>query len=289
MRAFVALILAVSSLAVVAWADTGADHVKVDLLADTTAVRPSKPFTLGVRFQIDPGWHIYWTNPGDSGLPTTVQLRLPAGFVAGPVQYPVPKVLKFPGDITNYGYDTETTFLVTVTPPAQMAAGTAVPMDADAAWLVCQERCLPGHMTAHLTLATAPTAGPANAAAFVAARGLMPRLCDGQRLTSVETHMTAVPANPSGFACTVDAIWKSVPPDVNWVPAALTDWNVDDLKVRTTAGVTHVSFTLAPLGKSGRPLIDGLLVYRAGDGHRIGVVVQFGPGPVATGAPAATK
>src|SRR5438270_12740141 len=67
------------------------DLVKADLVTDATAVQPGKAFTVGIRLKIKPGWHVYWINPGDSGAPTTVKWKLPEGFVAGPVQFPVPQ------------------------------------------------------------------------------------------------------------------------------------------------------------------------------------------------------
>src|SRR5687768_10730995 len=80
------------------------DLVKAELLADTTAVRAGEPFTVGVLFRLKPEWHVYWTNPGDSGAPVTVRFQLPEGFTAGPVQYPVPVRFVQPGDMVGYGY-----------------------------------------------------------------------------------------------------------------------------------------------------------------------------------------
>ena len=44
---------------------------------------------VGVLLEVEPGWHVYWMNPGDSGAPTTVSLTLPPGFTAGPVRFPL--------------------------------------------------------------------------------------------------------------------------------------------------------------------------------------------------------
>ena len=46
-----------------------ADHVQAELLSDVSAIQPGKPFWLGVHLTVDPGWHVYWKNPGDAGLP----------------------------------------------------------------------------------------------------------------------------------------------------------------------------------------------------------------------------
>ncbi|HUZ05694.1 MAG TPA: hypothetical protein VMU62_10075, partial [Acidobacteriaceae bacterium] len=68
-----------SSAQMVSAKSASAEHLKVELLSDTTSVnRRGQTFHLGLHFQLDPGWHIYWVNAGDSGLPTTVQWKLPA-------------------------------------------------------------------------------------------------------------------------------------------------------------------------------------------------------------------
>src|SRR5271170_1748892 len=86
-------------------AQTFAGHVKTELFADVSAIQPGKPFWLGVRLSIDPGWHIYWKNAGDAGLPTRVKFTLPDGFSAGPLQFPTPHRFDQPGNIVAFGYE----------------------------------------------------------------------------------------------------------------------------------------------------------------------------------------
>src|SRR5258707_1292635 len=64
--------------------------VKVELLADRAAIRPGEAFTLAVHLTVEPGWHIYWDNPGDSGLPTKIRPRGPEGFEFGAPRSPAP-------------------------------------------------------------------------------------------------------------------------------------------------------------------------------------------------------
>src|SRR5260370_40202824 len=68
----------------------GKQLVKAELLADTAAVAPSKPFTVGLLLQMAPGWHTYWHFSADAGLPTAVTRKLPAGRQAGHIQWPIP-------------------------------------------------------------------------------------------------------------------------------------------------------------------------------------------------------
>src|SRR5579864_944263 len=73
------------------WASPDASHARVELLAAQAAAQPGRPFQVGLHFQLEPGWHIYWINPGDSGEPPRVKWTLPAGYQAGPIQWPVPQ------------------------------------------------------------------------------------------------------------------------------------------------------------------------------------------------------
>ena len=263
-------------LTAAARAETGNDRVRCDVTADTTAVVANTPFVVAVHFRVDAGWHVYWTNPGDSGLPTTVKLDLPPGFAAGAVKYPVPAVLPQPGGLVNYGYEREATLLVLVTPPATLPRGP-VKLTATADWLVCQERCLIGHASLPLELPTADAAQPADAAAFAVARGRMIRDSDSANLNVV--HTTVV-----GRRWTASIDWARRPTAVAWVPAAVPGADVSD--VAATPG--GIAFTVTPQSADGPAptSVAGVLTYTAG-GQRIGVatVLKADPPPSPAVAP----
>lgn len=84
------------------------EHLQLTLLANVTAVnRTGQDFQLGLHFQLQPGWHIYWINAGDSGLPPRVQWSVPAWLPAdaiGPLQFPVPHRLPL-GPLMDFGYE----------------------------------------------------------------------------------------------------------------------------------------------------------------------------------------
>ena len=67
------------------------EHVEAELVADKAAARPGAPTLVGLKLRMEPQWHTYWKNPGDSGLPTRVQWVLPAGWKAGELQWPYPQ------------------------------------------------------------------------------------------------------------------------------------------------------------------------------------------------------
>lgn len=158
----------------VAQVDKGVTLVKADLLADTTAVAPGKAFTVGLRLRMAPHWHTYWQYSGDAGLPTTISWTLPAGYKAGPIQWPLPDKIVSPGDIINYGYNDEVVLLTEITPPAQVPPGGEVTLNAKATWLVCEEKCIPGQAELSLELPAGDDAQAASADVFRKYRAQIP-------------------------------------------------------------------------------------------------------------------
>ena len=140
---FLSAVVVFSVIATIVRAQAGNDKVQVSAIASVSAVQPGKPFWLGFKFTIEPDWHIYWKNPGDSGLTTQVKLTLPEGFTAGEMQFPIPKTIRT-GDETNYVYEDQVMLLVKVTPPADLKIGSPVKIGAKTSWLVCKEDCMPG-------------------------------------------------------------------------------------------------------------------------------------------------
>jgi len=152
-------------------------HGTVKLIAEQTSVQPARPFWVGLYFQLEKGWHIYWTNPGDSGEPPRVRWTLPAGFQAGPLQWPVPRRIE-DHSLIDYGYPNEVLLPVEISPPASWAGGADVQLSATVNWLVCREICVPGRAALELTLpirrGTAGLPSPLHSL-FAQARADLPR------------------------------------------------------------------------------------------------------------------
>jgi DsbC/DsbD-like thiol-disulfide interchange protein len=158
-------------------------HVKATLVAETAGVQPGRPLQLGVRLEMEEGWHTYWQNPGDSGLPTRVKWELPQGFSAGEMRWPYPSRFAT-GPIVSYGYEHEVLLPVTIrVPPA--VASREVRFVARVSWLECQEACLPGKAELVLVLPIVPEAreGPLQPL-FVQARNNLPAAEPGWRVSA---------------------------------------------------------------------------------------------------------
>ena len=152
----------------------GKQLVRPELLADTNAVVPGKPFTVGLLLRMAPGWHTYWKFSGDAGLPTELKWKLPPGWKIGDIQWPIPLKTIDPGDIETYGYENEVLLMQEITPPSKLDDSSAK-LSSEANWLVCEKICIPGSATLQLDLPVASTSQPANADVFARYRRLLPR------------------------------------------------------------------------------------------------------------------
>jgi DsbC/DsbD-like thiol-disulfide interchange protein len=148
--------------------------VQVSLLADKSAVAPGGTVTLAVRFAIEPKWHIYWENQGDSGMPTRAKITAPASWKVGELRFPAPQRHEDAGDITTYIHERELVLLADVQVPADAKPGTAS-ISVEGRWLVCTDICVPGEGQAKVDVAVAEADKPANEAFFKTAREALPK------------------------------------------------------------------------------------------------------------------
>ena len=121
-------------------------QVRAELLAHAPdGADPGKTVWLGLQLTHQPDWHTYWRNPGDSGLPITVQWTLPAGITAGDIAWPLPKKIPI-GNLANYGFDGTVLLPVPLTISQDFKPGLAnneIEVKLKANWLVCRKECIP--------------------------------------------------------------------------------------------------------------------------------------------------
>ncbi len=170
-------LLATAGTALAASQPVRTDHLQSRLVAEATAAVPGTRLTLGLLLEHDPHWHTYWRNPGDSGLPTEVELTLPDGIIAEPIAWPHPQRFEL-ADIVNFGYGERRLLPITIMIPAGYAA-PRLPVRAAARWLICEEggECIPGKTEYAFELPVAWTSGVDSRWSndFAAARADLPR------------------------------------------------------------------------------------------------------------------
>ena len=123
---------------VVAQESASGDHVRVRWLAPDMFAA-GEPTTIGFYFEVDPEWHVYWRNAGDSGAAPRFDITA-AGAEVGDIQWPLPVRLPIE-HLTNLGYAGDVAYLFTLTPET---GADKVALDVNLEWLVCKVDCIPG-------------------------------------------------------------------------------------------------------------------------------------------------
>ena len=182
--------LSVSWLALAAlWQCAGAQvevpATRAEWLAEALAIAPGATFTVALQLALPPGWHGYYQNSGGVEQAPALRWTLPAGFSAGPIQWPVPEVIDgFFGK--SFVYAGSPVFLVDLTAPVTLAPGGTVTLTAEATWQICANRCLNEHQTLTLNLPVGPALmmNPAVVTRFATARASQPAQPAGWRFSA---------------------------------------------------------------------------------------------------------
>lgn len=124
--------------------------VKVTYKASHKEIAPGDTLLIEFTFEIKKGWHIYWINPGDAGLPTIIQLKENQVGKQIDVLMDVPKILK-EEDLVFYCYENKTTMVskIIIPPAANLGKNT---LEFDISWLMCKNECFPGKINLKISV-----------------------------------------------------------------------------------------------------------------------------------------
>lgn len=246
-------------------------HVKASLLADVKTVKPGESFEVGVLLRIDPDWHIYWENPGESGSPTRAAIAAPAGVKIDAVRYPLPTSFTQPGDIKGYGYEDEVMLVARVTVPNNWTTGKAIDLKADVSWLNCKDLCLPGNAKLELSVMVGNARDSDNAEEFAKWKARLP--IDAKEAEGVVKF--------SGSVSEIALAWQKPVKAVEVLPIPPDEVEVASMDVKQADKETHIKPVLRLLGgekKAGAAL--GLLVTyddEAGERHGVRMSLPLKP------------
>ena len=160
-----ASLLTAAACAFAATSSADLPHVHVQLISPEAQLHPGAANDAGLYFKLEPGWHVYWKNPGDAGEPPHIKWTLLRGVTPGPLEYPIPKRLPL-GPLMDFGYEDEVVFplKLNVTLPeggsgtGPYPLGTAV-LHAKVDWLVCRGSCIPEKTELEITRPVAAGSG----------------------------------------------------------------------------------------------------------------------------------
>lgn len=186
------------------------EHYTATLLAEQSSLAPGGRLSLAFRIVPRKGWHIYWSNPGDTGYAPAATWDMPAGFTPGPLQHPAPTRLVLQG-LVSYVHEGETTLLQDIALPSLASGSAPVKLTAHLDLLICSEgSCVPDPVDLDLTLPVGNGAKDAAAAlAFANARAALPRTLTGASTFSfakdaISLRLPGVSGAPSDTALFLD-------------------------------------------------------------------------------------
>ena len=162
----------------IAHAQTGPavkQHVTASLIAETRNIVAGQPLRVAVRQKIQPRWHTYWSNPGESGLATTIEWSLPPGFKAGRIEWPTPERFNA-GPVVFYGYKDDAMLPVDIDVPKDLQPGSDLTISAHVSWLACGDICVPeeADLSLSIPVGTVSERDPGSAQAFASSRARTP-------------------------------------------------------------------------------------------------------------------
>jgi thiol:disulfide interchange protein DsbD len=169
--------------------DGGNPRVEARLLLDVDSARPGDPVQAGVLFDLDRGWHIYWRNPGQSGLPTELDWEIERGTV-GPIAWPAPEVFQESGGLTTYGYHGQVLVMAPLTFEARAPGERVVRVEVD--FVACQVRCIPGRLKLSRPLRVERETRPA----------------DDETRAIFERYADRVPGKPESLDLAIEALYS---------------------------------------------------------------------------------
>ena len=247
--------------------------VQVELVAETASVASAATLWVDVHFTIKPGWHIYWRNPGDSGLPTAIEWHLPPGFSAGSILWPVPERF-VQGGIGNYGYAGSADLLVPITAAKDLVPGSTAGLAGEASWLVCADICIPGSAKLSLSLPVAAgpvAADPTVAALFAKIRRELPLPAPFEARFIADAHAYVLRVPESALVGLHDPTGMFFPND-----DTLIDHAAEPGATRRADGL-EIAMPKAAAAAAVPPTLDGVLVLRGRDGAERAFEISANP------------
>lgn len=229
----------------------------------------SGPVTLGFQVELEPGWHLYWVNPGDAGLAPNARWTLPEGFTAGPLRHPVPKKAAQDG-IVSLEHENPVLLLCDVSPPPSGWPGGPWKAAAVLEWMACSDSCLTGETPLE-------TAVPPDAASLAEGRALFERAAPRFPRPFSSSGLTAGPARAewtgSAWRVEVPLAGPGASEASEFFAHPIEDFVVDNASVSCRGG--KIVVPLVPSRGPGSPpprAVGGVLVV-AGAGYEISVAV----------------
>jgi DsbC/DsbD-like thiol-disulfide interchange protein len=241
----------------------------VSLIAETRDVQPGDQIAVGVQFEMQPNWHIYWKNPGDAGQAPRFSWTTTLGTVSEPL-FPAPKAFT-QGGLVGYGYSGTIVFPAILNVPQDVKPGRRLDLAIDVQYLVCDDAvCVPEQATATLRLNVADAGSrPAQDDASLS------RLADAMASLPMEADD---PAAPTMLIKGTEVVVR-IPADatdIGLFPDPPANVVVEPGEVRVSENNTTLAFTARILDESEANLaVPAVVAWTNADGQRRGINIDL--------------
>lgn len=220
-------------------------YVTAKLIPEKTKILPGQAIIIGIDLKIAPKWHVYWINPGDSGLPIKITWRTSEPFVEKEINWPVPdKILYDP--LANYGYGEHVTLLQTIQAPSNLSE-KPISLEATLNMLVCNDICIPETANISIILNDPNTKEVDNTAIIAEAKKRLPNSLPAQALFSEENSNLIIKVTPES-----EDFWEGVNIEtaeffpiewglINHFQSAIKEINNQTLTLKQSRGETSIT------------------------------------------------
>ena len=177
-----------------ALAEVAGAHTKVSLIADHSVVVPGQKLLLGLRLVSEPGWHTYWREPGEAGMPTSIAWTragnaTPSG--AADWRWPPPKTF-VQGGLRSSVLEGDSVIVIPLAVNTDAREGGEVELAGRILWLECNDRsCIPRESQVTLTLKVG--SAPVEVPAFPNSGALREKTKTATEVSAAETSRPIVP------------------------------------------------------------------------------------------------
>jgi thiol:disulfide interchange protein DsbD len=258
------------------------EHAKATLILSRDRAQPGETVWAALKIEMDPGWHTYWRNPGDSGLPGAIDWTLPTGVTAGDIVWPVPDRIPY-GPLINFGYSNTVLLPVPLKLDQSLTGPQTLSIAAAGNWLVCAEICIPdsGNFRVSLNIDAAKSSAASLAAPEIEQTlAAMPKDAPWPVVLARNGNAIVLSAGPN-FQADTDTKVSFFPFDAGLIDNAATQ------KTEVDNTVLKLTVAAAPTPLDLPQQTGGLLVVDNVSGKTSYTFTTSSPAPVASTSPTA--
>lgn len=231
-------------------------------------IKANETVTIATEITLKPHWHVYWKNPGDSGLPVKIKWDLPDGFSMSEIEWPTPDKITY-DTLANYGYYNSVSLLQTLKAPESIADGEIV-LKASVEMLVCHDICIPEYADISLTLNSASNANQDNSQLIASLKDKLPKNINGTFSYTDQNETLRLSLLPD----VTSALKNASPENLEFFPY---DWGIinhaTNPDVTVNNGTIKINHARGDESLSGKDKITGLLVQKGAKGENKGFIV----------------